>query len=219
MIVLVIAAHADDEVIGCGGAIAHHLAVGDEVHVVLVSQSVVVPMPVVESVLEEMYEAHRVLGVTQTFKLGFPAPKLDVVPGHELADALGQMIRMLQPHTVYIPHRGDLHGDHRAVYRAALVAARPINGCSVRRILSYETLSETDWAAPSGEDAFVPTVFLDISAFLPKKLMAAACYRSQVKEPPNTRSLRSIEALARLRGGTVSRDAAEAFMLVREVLD
>ncbi len=219
MKVLVIAAHADDETIGCGGTIARHAAAGDEVHVLLVSEGVLIPREVVDSILHEMYAAHRLLGVTQTYRLRFPAPKLDTIPGHELADQINQILRSLQPEIIYTPHRGDLHGDHRAVYYASLVAARPIDNCSVRKVLSFETLSETDWAPPSGEDAFVPTVFVDITGYLEVKLQAIACYRSQLKEPPHTRSLRSVEALARLRGGTVNVQAAEAFMLVREIVD
>lgn len=131
--------------------------------------------------------------------------------------SLSARMRDYRPDVVYLPHRGDLHSDHRAVFQSALVAARPIGSPSVRRLLSYETLSETEWAAPVGEDAFLPNVFIDITDFLEKKKQAMAAYRSQLKEFPHPRSLQSLESLARLRGGTAGFRAAEAFQLVREL--
>lgn len=220
MKVLVIATHHDDEVLGCGGVIARHVSHGDQVAAVVVTRGdpELFSEAYVQAVREELRAAHQVLGISRVEFLDFPAPKLDVVPIYKLADAIVRTIRDSQPTTMYIPHRGDIHGDHQAVYQAALVAARPINDCSVKRILSYETMSETEWAPPTGDMAFVPTVFVDISRYLDQKLRAMECYASQLKPAPNARSLRAIEALARLRGATVSCEAAEAFMLVREIV-
>ena len=101
---------------------------------------------------------------------------------------------------------------------AALVAARPLAACPVRKILAYETVSETEWAPPHSDAPFFPTCFIDISEHLEKKLEAMACFESQVKQPPDARSLRTLEALARVRGATIARDAAEAFVLIREIV-
>jgi LmbE family N-acetylglucosaminyl deacetylase len=148
--------------------------------------------------------------------LDFPAPRLDVVANHELADSIRAIIHATRPSIVYLPHHGDLHADHRAVHRATLVAARPLSACPVLRLLCYECPSETEWGSP--EDCFIPTVFVDISEYLQSKQKALACYQSQLKAPPHSRSLQTIEHLARLRGSTISVDAAEAFVLVREIL-
>lgn len=217
--ILVIAAHPDDEVLGCGGVIARHVAQGDQVSVAVVTRGdpTVFTADYVAQVNQEYRAAQAVLGVDDLHYLDFPAPKLDMVPGHELADALRRLIRTLAAEVVYFPHRGDIHADHQAVFQATLVAARPIQNCPVRRLLSYETLSETEWAAPFGDDAFIPTVFVDISTTLPRKLEAMRCYTSQLTEFPHPRSLAAIEALARFRGATVGVSAAEAFMLVREI--
>jgi len=219
--VLVVAAHPDDEVLGCGGVMARYADQGYEVHVLIITRGIpelFLPEQI-EVTRRELRAAHDILGVSGVTFLDFPAPRLDVVPGNELADAMRRVIRQFRPQIVYAPHRGDIHVDHQATYRATLVAIRPINNCPVRQLLCYETLSETEWASPSGSDAFVPTVFVDISEQLSRKLEAMACYRSQLKHPPHPRSLRSIEALAKLRGGTVGLEAAEAFMLVREIID
>jgi LmbE family N-acetylglucosaminyl deacetylase len=219
MNILVIATHPDDEVLGCGGAIARHVSRGDRVEAVIVTRGApeLYPEDQVNTLRKELHAAHSILGVSVAHFLDFPAPKLDQVPQHELADSIAARLREYQPDTVYIPHRGDLHSDHRAVFQSALVAARPIGKPSVRRLLSYETLSETEWAAPIGEDVFLPSVFVDITDFLQKKKQAMAAYQSQLREFPHPRSLQSVESLARLRGGTAGFQAAEAFQLIREL--
>lgn len=217
--ILVIAPHADDEVLGCGGTIARHAALGNQVNVLVATRGIaeLFPPEYMYQIHQEMQNAHKLLGVHKTYVLDFPAPKLDVIPGHELADAIKHIIEETQPETVYVPHRGDLHTDHQKIYTASLVATRPVNACTVRTLLSYETLSETDWASPSPDGTFVPTLFVDISKYLELKLSAMRCYTSQLKLFPQTRSIESLQALARVRGGTVSVDAAEAFMLIRHI--
>ncbi|MBE7530946.1 MAG: PIG-L family deacetylase [Chloroflexi bacterium] len=219
--ILVIATHPDDEVLGCGGVMARHVAMGDHVSLLVVTRAIaeLFPPPLVEQTRRELRQANALLGTSDIHFLDFPAPKLDSVPGHELADAIGRIIRTIQPAQVYLPHGGDIHADHRAVYMATLVAARPIFGCPVRKLLCYETLSETEWSPPVASEVFIPTIFVDISAYLPQKLAAMTCYQSQLQSPPHPRSLPAIEALARFRGATVSLEAAEAFMLVREIVD
>jgi LmbE family N-acetylglucosaminyl deacetylase len=219
MNVLVVAPHPDDDVLGCGGVMARHVAEGNKAHVLVMSRGMpeIFPPEKVERTRTELREAHRILGVSGATLLDFPAPKLDCIPGHELADAIAREIETVQPTIMYLPHRGDLHTDHQAVHLAGLVAARPINSCTVKRILCYETMSETNWAPPHGDAAFMPTVFTDITDYLETKIKALSCLGSQIKPPPHSRSLEMIEALARLRGGTVGLNAAEAFMLVREI--
>ena len=219
MNILVVATHPDDEVLGCGGVIARHASRGDRVDVVVVTRGApdLYDENQVKTLRKELEAAHAVLGVSAVHFLDFPAPKLDLVPAHELADSISGLFNSLQPAAAYIPHRGDLHSDHRAVFGAALVAVRPIGKSPVRRVLSYETLSESEWSAPVAEDAFLPSVFIDISPFLEKKKQALAAYRSQLREFPHPRSLLAVESLARLRGSTVGVQAAEAFQLIREI--
>lgn len=219
--VMVIAPHPDDEVLGCGGAIARHTARGDHVRVVVVTRGIpeLFAPADIEATRAELSAAHRLLGVEDTVFLDFPAPRLDTLPSHEISDALRKRIYETSPDLIYLPHRGDIHVDHKIVYWATLVAARPTPGRRSPTLWCYETLSETEWGAPTGDEAFVPNVYVDIGAHLQQKLDAMAMYASQLKPAPQSRSLRSIEALARVRGGTVNLDAAEAFMLVRQVVD
>jgi len=126
--VLVIAPHPDDEVLGCGGVIARHSARGDRVHVVVVSRGVpdIFPSQEIEETRSELAAAHRLLGVEEVHFLDFPAPRLDTIPGHALADRLTRFVQEICPRTVYTPHWGDLHSDHKAVHWATMVAARPL---------------------------------------------------------------------------------------------
>jgi LmbE family N-acetylglucosaminyl deacetylase len=221
MNVLIVAAHPDDEVLGCGGVTVRHVERGDRVYVVVVTRGFpeIFSPEIDEEDRQHAREAHEILGGAGIFFLDFPAPRLDTVPGHELADALREVIFSVNADVVYTPFGGDLHTDHKATYLATLVASRPVNHCPVRRLLCYETLSETDWASPLDDSAFKPTVFVDISDVLERKLQALACFRNELKQPPHPRSLRAIEALARVRGSTAGLMAAEAFMLVREIID
>jgi LmbE family N-acetylglucosaminyl deacetylase len=216
---MVIAPHPDDEVLGCGGTIARHAGAGDEVHVVVVTRGApeVFPAGQVEQVRQEAARAHEVLGVAATHYLDLPAPMLDTVPKYRQAGAIRSVIGDVRPEVVYLPHHGDIHHDHRETYMAVLVAARPLSDCSVRRLLCYETLSETEWAPPIADNQFCPNVFINIEPHLQKKLEAMSCFTSQLRPSPSSRSLQTIEALARLRGATVHLAAAEAFQLVRDI--
>lgn len=218
--ILVIAPHADDEVLGCGGVIAKHAAAGDVVSILIVATGIpeLYPPAVIEQTRQELKEAHTLLGVSNVIFLDYPVPVLDSIPVYRLSSSIEQVIKNLLPTTVYIPHHGDIHIDHQVVYHAASVATRPIRDCSVRKILAYETLSSTEWAAPNAGSVFIPTVFCDITDFIELKLTAMSKIASQLKEPPHSRSLQAIEALARYRGSSVDLHAAEAFMLVREIM-
>jgi N-acetylglucosamine malate deacetylase 1 len=217
--VLVIAPHPDDEILGCGGVMARHAAGGDEVHVAVVTRGApeVYTAAQVDETRSQLKEAHAMLGVKGVRYLDFPAPRMDTIPRHTVADAIRRLIQELQPHTLYVPHFGDMHFEHGLTYQACLVAARPVGGIAVQRVLAYETLSETEWGPPVAGCAFQPTVFVDIDAYLATKLAAMGCIKSQLFSTPHPRSLTSLEALARLRGSTAGLKAAEAFMLVREI--
>ncbi|MDA1165798.1 MAG: PIG-L family deacetylase [Planctomycetota bacterium] len=220
MNVLVLAPHPDDEVLGCGGTICRHVASGDTVFVVVATRGIpeLFSDELIETGRSEARRAHALLGVSETRFLDFPAPALDTVPGYVLAGAILDCIRDVRPEVLYVPHHGDIHSDHFHLHQAALVAARPLGDSPIRRILAYETLSETEWAPPQMDAVFYPTVFIDVSTFLQNKLDAMSCFESQLKPAPNARSLRNITALAHYRGATVACDAAEGFMLIREIL-
>ena len=217
---LVVAPHPDDEVLGAGGTIARLARGGGWVGVAIVTtgRPPRFASEGVGRVRREAEEAHGTLGVAETLWLGLPAAELCEVPHADLNAALADAFARTAPDTILVPHPGDIHRDHGEVFTAALVAARPAGPVHPRRILAYETLSETNWNAPYLTPAFQPQVHVDIAHTLGAKVEAMACFASQIRQFPNERSIEAIRALATLRGAGVHLPAAEGFVSVREVL-
>ena len=221
--VLVIAPHADDEILGCGGTIAKHIERGDSVYVaVMTNASIGAPElfneEQIKEIREEAKQSHIYLGIEDTFFFDFPAPQLEQYPQYKIANAINGLIKQTEAEILYIPHKGDLHLDHGVIYNASLVAARPVPGQFVKTILAYETLSETEWGHPTVEAVFIPTYFHTLTeTHFSKKIGAMNFFESQLKPFPNTRSLEAIEHLGKLRGANVGAEYAEAFMLIRDI--
>jgi N-acetylglucosamine malate deacetylase 1 len=219
--ILVIAPHPDDEVLGCAGIIKKLTSKHKKVWVLIMTRGKkeLYSEERILNVRQEALEAHKLLGVSETMFLDFSAPELDIISVSELSSAISGIIREILPDTVFLPFRGDLHHDHKAVFNAGLVATRPLKDNTIRKIYSYETLSETEWAAPFSDDNFIPDFFVNIAEEFEVKIEAMKCYKSQVRAFPNSRSLKSIEALANMRGSTVGFTHAEAFMTIRVIED
>lgn len=217
--VLVIAPHPDDEILGAGGTMARLTDQGRAVHVCIVTcgRPPAFSAEQTKQVRDEARAAHAHLGITQTHWLDLPAAGLAELPHSEMNAKIGELVARIAPDLLLIPHVGDIHMDHQLVFLSALVASRPHQDAYPATILAYETLSETNWNAPYLTPPFVPTVFVDVSATLDRKLEAFALYESQVRHPPHERSVDTLRALATLRGATVHRHACEAFVLVRHV--
>lgn len=220
MNLLIIAPHADDEILGVGGTIAKYVDDGHKVYVCIVTSGhpTMFPESCLKELRREVSRVHEFLGIENTFFLEFPAVLLKEVPMPELNAKLLKLINDLEPNMVFLPHYGDMHSDHRIVSSAAMVGLRPINSHKVLEIYSYETLSETEWNIPSVKNVFLPNTWVDITKYLDKKLEAMGMYATQIKEFPHPRSLEAIESLAKLRGSTIGVHAAEAFSLIRRII-
>jgi LmbE family N-acetylglucosaminyl deacetylase len=112
-----------------------------------------------ENIRTETRSAHVFLSIQETFFLDFPSPRLDTIPSYQLYIGIKKIIRSNSISTLYIPHRGNIHKNHRITYEAALGAAQLIKENPFQQILAYETLSETEWAAPFPNEAFIPTYY------------------------------------------------------------
>ncbi|WP_185204971.1 PIG-L deacetylase family protein [Chryseobacterium sp. C3] len=221
--VIVIAPHPDDEIIGCGATIAKHIESGDEVTIVVVTNAAVgapefYAQSLIDKVREEAVSAHHFLGVKETIFLEFPAPALNAFPEFKISLEISMIIQKIRPTHLYLPHPGDMHQDHKAVYRASLVSARPQGeDHKVLNIYCYETLSETEWT-PMQEKAFVPNHFVDVTDVFDKKTEAMKFFKSQIKQFPHSRSLETFRALAMYRGATIGVERAEAFIVERQII-
>jgi LmbE family N-acetylglucosaminyl deacetylase len=213
--VLVIAAHPDDEVLGVGGTLIRHFKTGDTIRVLIVcsAESIRYREGEHDQPGDSQRAAHY-LGAT-TLGLGFPDQRLDTGSNLELIQRLEAEIREFRPTVVYTHHWGDVNADHVRIAEAVDVATRPFAAPWVKRLYAFHTPSSTEWTASLRDRAFTPTVFMDISAELDRKLDAMRCYRSELRPYPHPRSLRSLRERAGLWGSVANLGAAEPLMLLR----
>lgn len=217
--VLVFAPHPDDEILGCGGTMIKHIDAGEEVYVCIVTKGCLPLFPPegTEKTRSEARACHQYIGVKKTFFLDFPAVMIDKENRYEVNGKILDVVKEVQPDEVFIPHWGDMQKDHQIVADACMVALRPKYEPKVKRIYSYETMSETAWNAPNVQNEFIPNVFVDITDSLNRKIEALGFFKTQLSPFPDARSLESVEALAKYRGALMHFNAAEAFMLIREL--
>jgi LmbE family N-acetylglucosaminyl deacetylase len=171
----------------------------------------------IEERQKEIDTITELYGFTAVHRLNLPTTQLDTVPIGEIVGMFGELFNQIKPDTVFVPNRSDVHSDHRIVFNAGWSCCKTFRYPFIRRVLMYETLSETDFAPPLSEAAFLPNYFSDISGFLEKKLEIMRHYKNEMKEHPFPRSEKNIRALATLRGAAAGVPYAEAFMLLKEV--
>ena len=188
--ILVIAPHAEDEIIGLGGTLVKHVEQNNELYVCVVTkgQPPMFSGVFVENLRKETLACHRMLGVKKTFFLEFPAVMLESVPRYELNGEMMKIFNEVQPDIVYIPHFGDMQRDHMLVSEAAMVCIRPKYGYKIKGVYAYETLSETEWNVPHTKNMFIPQKYVDVTETMERKLQLLQCYKSQIAEFPNARS-------------------------------
>lgn len=214
--VLVVAAHSDDEVLGCGGTIAKHIHNGDSVTVMFMTDGVSSRESKFdgEGRVDASQQAMVVLGVKDIRQVNFPDNKMDSVPLLNIVKEIEIVINEVEPNIVYTHFANDLNVDHQTTHSAVMTACRPQSWSSVKKILTFEVLSSTEWNSPSLAQ-FIPNYIVDISKFWHKKLSALQCYEEEMRAFPHSRSYKALEALATLRGATNGVDMAEAFFVER----
>ena len=223
---LIIAAHPDDEVLGCGGSMAKWAKKGHEVHVLIMAEGATSRdksrdrdsrKQELSILAQSAKKAADILGVKSVELLNYPDNRMDSVDMLDVVKSVEEIIEKLQPEVVVTHHAGDLNIDHQIIHKAVITACRPQPDNSIKRILSFEVPSATEWNSPIVDIPFVPNWFEDISDTLELKIKALNAYKSEMKKWPHARSIKAIEHLARWRGASAGFEAAEAFMLVREI--
>jgi LmbE family N-acetylglucosaminyl deacetylase len=220
--IVVIAAHPDDETLGAGGAMAKHVASGDSVSVLILGEGIASRKQHGEDYAKEKDLLRRDsrsaladLGVKDVIFLDFPDNSFDTVPLLELTRSVEKFVSEKGPEVVYTHHWGDLNVDHRRTFEAVLTACRPPSG--VKRLLSFEVPSSTEWQAQTPANAFMPNLFVDISGSIEKKMKALEAYGGEMREYPHPRSPEGVRALAMYRGSQAFLEHAEAFEIIRHI--
>ena len=222
--VLIVAAHPDDEVLGTGGVIAKHVGDGDGVTVLILCGREYDRVHSEEVNAEEWLctlEAQKILGYQRALHPTpmLPDGDLDITSIRDIIAPIEEVCESFEPDIAYIPFGEDVHQDHQAVFKACMIAMRPISKHKVRKILAYEVPSTTDQNPYF--HSFRPNVYVDIDSTerISKKRIALACYKREMQDYPHPRSQAGMEIYARFRGLQSGFIYAEAFMLIREMVD
>jgi LmbE family N-acetylglucosaminyl deacetylase len=217
--VLVVAAHTDDEALGCAGTIAKHIACGDKVHLLCMTDGVgsrIVKSNEAGERLTAALKAAEILGVKSFSNLNFPDNRMDSVPLLDVVKEVEAKINEVQPQVIYTHHISDLNVDHQVTHKAVMTACRPQPGFCVKEIYAFEVLSSTEWQTP-GLVPFTPNVFVDISDFIDIKKQVLEAYSEEMRQPPYSRSIENVICNANVRGAIVGVSYAEAYQLIRKI--
>ena len=220
MNVLVVAPHADDETLGCGGAILKHKENGDTVHWLLVTnikEKYGFDARKEAERQEEINYINKFFGFNGFVDLGLEPAKLDVIPKQEIISIFHDIFSRIQPNLIYLPFKHDAHSDHGVVFDAVLAASKTFRTKTVAELLCYEVLSETNFSSGLASENFVPNVFINIDSYIDNKLKALLVYSSEIKNHPFPRSVDAVKSLAILRGSQANCEAAEAFYLLKSI--
>ena len=219
--VLIIAAHPDDEVLGCFGTVAKMIKQGCEAYTMILSGGKTARGEIgkdeIKILKEEMQRANDSVGIKRVYQEDFPDNAFDSVPLLEIVKKIEEVKEKIRPEIVFTHHVGDMNIDHQITHRAVLTATRPMQNECVKTIYAMEIPSSTEWNGFSKETAFVPNVFFDIADTIDAKVNAMAQYKSELREYPHPRSLQHIKELARVNGTKVGLDYSENFILIRSI--
>jgi LmbE family N-acetylglucosaminyl deacetylase len=166
---------------------------------------------------QEIQHVGAQYGFNEAFKLDFPTTKLDMLPRNEMIRKVSAVIDQMKPEIVYVPNRSDVHTDHKITFDVMISALKSFRCPSVKRVLMYEVISETEFSPAIAGHCFVPNSFSDISSFLEQKISIMKIYRGEMLPPPFPRSDDNLRALAIFRGAAAGVKYAEAFVVLKEI--
>lgn len=220
--ILFVSAHPDDETLGCGGTILKYKDEGCQIFW-LITTNKRDPFGEGKAIYEtrqvEIKKVSDTYGFSKLFKLDFPSQSLDEIPRRDIIGKVSEVIKAVEPHTIFVPNRSDAHSDHRNTFESVYSCTKNFRYPFVKRVLMYETMSETEFSAAIPENAFTPNVFIDVTKYGDEKLEIMKNYESEVMEDYFPRSINAIKAQMTYRGSRIGKKYAEAFILVFEIID
>ncbi|MDD3235126.1 MAG: PIG-L family deacetylase [Candidatus Cloacimonetes bacterium] len=219
--VLFVSIHPDDETFGCGGTILWHKNNGDAIYWLNLTG----PTPnhpygftndVINKRENQLSLINQAYGFKQFINLPFPTQMLETVEQRILVGSISKAYADIKPDVLYLPNRSDIHSDHRAGFAALFAAAKSFRSPYIKKILMYETLSETEFAPALSENAFIPNSWVDISVWFERKLEIINIYDTEVMPDPYPRSIHAVKGLGAFRGSRICVSYAEAFVQIFE---
>jgi LmbE family N-acetylglucosaminyl deacetylase len=218
--VIVISAHPDDETLGVGGSILKHVANGDNVYWLIVTnvfENQGFSKERVESRQLEISKVEKMFGFKETFNLNYPTMTLSSSSLIKMVPDISYIFSEVKPEIIYTLNRSDAHSDHRVIFDAVMACTKSFRYPYIKQILMYECISETEFAPALSEKAFLPNYFVDITNYIDKKNEIMKVFESEIAEHPFPRSLENIKALAHFRGASIGVNYAEAFQLLKYI--
>lgn len=217
--ILVVAAHPDDEVLGCGATLSKMVQKGYEAYTLLLSGGVTSRSARSESeklqaLKEETKKANDLLGIKKVFTKDFPDNKFDSIPLLDIVKAVEEVKNIVKPDVIFTHSKKDLNIDHRITHKAVLTATRPMENECVKELYAFEILSSSEW---NMQEPFIPDTYVDTEETIDLKKEAMEAYRSELREYPHPRCIEGIELQCKSRGMCVGLHYAEAFETVRRV--
>lgn len=220
--VLILSPHADDEILGCGGFISKYSKLKYFINVLILTNANKGAPDIFSSkeiikIRKEAEIANNLIGTKKLFFENLPGLDLKSIPPYKISNIINDYITTINPEIVLIPSSNDINDDHKIIFKCAKVALRPNKKRNLRKILSYEVLSETEWN--ENEESFNPNYFINLKKNdLINKVKAFLKYKSQVKKYPHPRSKDGIINLSKVRGSQAYMDYAEAYK-VEKIFD
>jgi len=220
-VILIIAAHSDDETIAMGGTIAKHVSEGDKVFAISMTDGVGSreerTKENIQTRKESASRASKILGFSWAMNANFPDNSMDSVPLLEVVKIIEAEKKKINPTIIYTHSTADLNIDHRVVAEATLTAFRPQPNETWKEIRAFEVPSATDYSHDDVTASFTPNLYICINAFWDKKIHALHEYSQEIREEPHSRSFLGIKNLANYRGNQVGLMQAEAFQILRKI--
>ena len=220
--ILVVAAHPDDEVLGCAGTLAKWTREGAVAELLILGQGLAARGPQVPGSFEKLSthcrNSAKLTGYREVHFENLSDNQFDTVSLLSITRLIEARLQKAKPHFIFTHHPHDLNIDHRRCAEAVLTACRPLPSQTFpERIYFFEVLSVTEWRSHSPELVFLPNVFVNIEKTLAVKKKALQAYSGEVRPYPHPRSIQGIEILAKRRGLEVGLRFAESFRLVRQI--